>query len=57
MMFGSVETDEEIVEHLERLRELQDETGGFRAFILWSFQPDNTPLFKEVFQHNKSFVK
>jgi hypothetical protein len=26
---------------------LQDETGGFRAFILWSFQPDNTPLFKE----------
>lgn len=47
MMFGSVETDEEIVEHLEHLRVLQDETGGFRAFILWSFQPDNTPLFKE----------
>lgn len=47
MMFGSVETDEEIVEHLEHLRNLQDETGGFRAFILWSFQPDNTPLFKE----------
>lgn len=47
MMFGSVETDEEIVEHLEHLRALQDETGGFRAFILWSFQPDNTPLFKE----------
>jgi cyclic dehypoxanthinyl futalosine synthase len=35
------------VEHLEHLRNLQDETGGFRAFILWSFQPDNTPLFKE----------
>ncbi len=47
MMFGSIETDEEIVGHLERLRELQDETGGFRAFILWSFQPDNTPLFTE----------
>lgn len=47
MMFGSVETDEEIVEHLEHLRVLQDETGGFRAFILWSFQPDNTLLFKE----------
>lgn len=47
MMFGSVETDEEIVEHLDRLRQLQDETGGFRAFILWSFQPGNTPLFKE----------
>jgi cyclic dehypoxanthinyl futalosine synthase len=47
MMFGSVETDEEIVEHLEHLRVLQDKMGGFRAFILWSFQPDNTPLFKE----------
>lgn len=47
MMFGSVETDEEIIEHLEHLRTLQDETGGFRAFILWSFQPDNTPLFSE----------
>ncbi len=47
MMFGSVETDEEIIEHLEHLRNLQDETGGFRAFILWSFQPDNTPLFRE----------
>jgi len=47
MMFGSVETDEEIIEHLEHLRVLQDKTGGFRAFILWSFQPDNTPLFAE----------
>jgi len=47
MMFGSVETDEEVVEHLDRLRILQDETGGFRAFILWSFQPDFTPLKEE----------
>lgn len=47
MMFGSVEEDEDIVEHLRAIRELQDETGGFRAFILWSFQPDNTPLKKE----------
>jgi cyclic dehypoxanthinyl futalosine synthase len=47
MMFGSVESDEEIIEHLEHLRNLQDKTGGFRAFILWSFQPDNTPLFRE----------
>ena len=37
MMFGSVDNDEDIVEHLRRVRELQDETGGFRAFILWSF--------------------
>ncbi|MEF3192121.1 MAG: dehypoxanthine futalosine cyclase [Campylobacterales bacterium] len=48
MMFGSVETDEEIVEHWRLIRELQDETGGFRAFILWSFQPENTKL-KERF--------
>jgi cyclic dehypoxanthinyl futalosine synthase len=44
MMFGSVETLEERVEHLRVLRELQDETGGFRAFIPWSFQPGNTAL-------------
>lgn len=47
MMFGSVETDEEIVEHLEKIRYLQDSTAGFRAFILWSFQPDFTPLKAE----------
>ena len=39
MMFGHVETMEERIEHLERLRELQDETGGFTAFICWTFQP------------------
>lgn len=44
MMFGSLENDCDIVEHWRRVRDLQDETGGFRAFILWSFQPDNTPL-------------
>jgi cyclic dehypoxanthinyl futalosine synthase len=47
MMFGSVETDEEIIEHFDVLRNLQDETGGFRAFIMWSFQPDFTPLKSE----------
>ncbi len=46
MMFGSVEKDEEIIEHLDHIRALQDETGGFRAFIAWSFQPANTPLKK-----------
>lgn len=44
MMFGSVETLEERVEHLRRIRELQDETGGFRAFIPWTFQEGNTAL-------------
>ncbi len=44
MMFGHVETQAERIEHLERLRELQDETGGFRAFICWTFQPDNTQM-------------
>ncbi len=44
MMFGHVETLEERVEHLERLRQLQDETSGFTAFICWTFQPENTEL-------------
>ena len=44
MMFGHVETRAERIEHLERLRELQDETGGFSAFICWTFQPENTDL-------------
>jgi cyclic dehypoxanthinyl futalosine synthase len=48
MMFGSLDTDEDLVEHLRVLRELQDETGGFTAFIPWSFQPDNTELGKRV---------
>jgi len=44
MMYGSVETVEQRVEHLIKVRELQDETGGFRAFIPWSFQPEGTHL-------------
>lgn len=44
MMFGHVETLAERVEHLDRIRELQDETHGFTAFICWTFQPDNTEL-------------
>ncbi len=48
MMFGSVESPEELVSHLIRIRNLQDETGGFTAFIPWSFQPDHTDLQDEV---------
>ncbi len=44
MMFGHLETKEEIIEHLFKIRELQDKTGGFTAFILWTFQPRNTAL-------------
>lgn len=42
MMFGEGETFDQRIEHLERLRELQDRTGGFTAFIPWTFQPRNT---------------
>ena len=48
MMFGVGETHEHRVNHLEMIRELQDETGGFTAFIPWKFQPENTPLGKQV---------
>lgn len=44
MMFGHVETLAERIEHLERVRELQDETGGFTAFICWTFQPEHTDM-------------
>src|SRR5919106_3890176 len=44
MMYGTVETDEERLEHMFRLRELQDESGGFTAFIAWSYQPEHTEL-------------
>jgi cyclic dehypoxanthinyl futalosine synthase len=44
MMFGHVETIADRIEHLERLRELQDRTGGFTAFICWTFQPENVVL-------------
>src|SRR3954464_14125192 len=44
MMFGHIETPEERVEHLERVRRLQDETGGLTAFISWTFQPEHTEM-------------
>lgn len=44
MMYGSVETTEQRVEHLRKVRDLQDQTGGFNSFIAWSFQPDQTEL-------------
>ncbi len=47
MMYGTVETTAEIVGHWDAIRQLQDETGGFRAYIMWSFQSDNTLLKQE----------
>jgi cyclic dehypoxanthinyl futalosine synthase len=44
MMFGHIEKKKHIIEHLSRIRDLQDKTNGFTAFIPWSFQPDNTKL-------------
>jgi len=48
MMYGTVESDEDIIEHFDMIRNLQDETGGFRAFIMWSFQSDNTELLRQI---------
>jgi aminodeoxyfutalosine synthase len=44
MLYGHVENDEDRVDHMLRLRELQDETGGFQTFIPLAFHPDNTAL-------------
>jgi aminodeoxyfutalosine synthase len=44
MLYGHVENDEDRVDHLTRLRDLQDDTGGFQTFIPLAFHPDNTPL-------------
>ncbi|HEX2044160.1 MAG TPA: cyclic dehypoxanthinyl futalosine synthase [Gaiellaceae bacterium] len=55
MMYGHVETLAERVEHMRKIRELQDETRGFRAFISWTFQPDGTRLAPRVSRHPTSF--
>ena len=47
MMFGHVETLDDRIEHLQRLRDQQDATGGFTAFICWTFQPEHTKLRAE----------
>jgi cyclic dehypoxanthinyl futalosine synthase len=55
MMYGHVETLPERVEHMRRIRDLQDEHHGFRAFISWTFQPDHTRLGAEVHETPTSF--
>ena len=51
MMYGHVETDEDVIEHFDAIRTLQDEYGGFTAFVPWSFKPGNTPLVKKIPRH------
>ena len=48
MMYGHLEKDEDIIEHLDAVRSLQDELHGFTAFVPWSFKPGNTPLEKII---------
>lgn len=55
MMFGSIEEPEDIIEHLDSIRRLQDRTGGFTAFIPWSFQPGNTEISSQLSDHSSQF--
>jgi cyclic dehypoxanthinyl futalosine synthase len=48
MMYGHLEKEDDIIEHLESIRRLQDEYHGFTAFVPWSFKPGNTPLEKLI---------
>jgi cyclic dehypoxanthinyl futalosine synthase len=48
MMYGHVEIDEDVLDHLDAVRALQDETGGFTAFVPWSYKRENTALAKHV---------
>ena len=62
MMYGTVETPEERLEHIVRTRVAQDESlsstrGGFTAFIAWNFQPDGTPLGDEIVAANPNWRK
>jgi len=51
MMYGHIESDDDIVEHLEHIRALQDDAPGFTAFVPWSFKPGHTPLEKRRPHH------
>ncbi len=48
LMYGHIERPEEIVDHLLKLRDLQDRTGGFQSFVPWSFKPGKTPLGRQL---------
>ena len=48
IMYGHLEHEDDVIHHLESIRQLQDETHGFTAFVPWSFKPGNTPLEKII---------
>ena len=50
LMFGHAEEDEDIIEHLSRVRDLQDETNNFLSFIPWTFKPENTFMEKKIYK-------
>ncbi len=57
MMFGHVETYEHRIAHLEALRQLQDRTGGFTAFICWTFQPNNTRMSEIISAGGHAYLR
>jgi len=48
MMYGHIETDDELIEHFDHIRDLQDLHGGFTAFVPWSYKSGNTPMQKHI---------
>jgi cyclic dehypoxanthinyl futalosine synthase len=59
LMYGHLETDEDIIEHLMQLRRLQDKTGGFTSFIPWSYKPGGSALTNQVPRavHSAKYVR
>ncbi len=53
IVFGSVETDEEIIEHLRLVRKIQDETGGFNSFIPWTFQSQTKDFYRKTVKYHE----
>jgi cyclic dehypoxanthinyl futalosine synthase len=53
IVFGSVETDQEIIEHLNLIRSIQDETGGFNSFIPWTFQSQTRNFYRRTVHHHE----
>jgi len=57
MMFGHVETPQDRIEHMDKIRQLQDKMGGFTAFISWTFQKENNPLGRDLLQQVSTLLQ